>query len=233
MTLLLAVKNPEDKGFRRMGETEAEVVNDGGALEKRGMTAGQAMKTGEFWLAIISCIMVVFASSAILMNDIGYYVECGIDAAKAASYHGIMLGLLLFGKPIIGFITDKLGIKVSAPLSTFIFAATFLVMFMFGGSPGILVAGVCICYCLGAPSITVVPPLLINGMFGEKDYGTLVGYINMATSIGGAFGATIAAFIYDATGSYVAFWGVATIGVAIAAVLRIICFVINKKNHNW
>ena len=233
MTLLLAVKNPEDKGFRRMGETEAEVVSDGSALEKRGMTAGQAMKTGEFWLAIISCIMVVFASSAILMNDIGYYVECGIDAAKAASYHGIMLGLLLFGKPIIGFVTDKLGIKVSAPLSTFIFAATFLVMFLFGGSPGILVAGVCICYCLGAPSITVVPPLLVNGMFGEKDYGTLVGYINMATSIGGAFGATIAAFIYDATGSYVTFWGVATIGVAIAAVLRIICFVINKKNHNW
>lgn len=233
LTLLLAVKNPEDKGFRRMGETEAEVVSDGSALEKRGMTAGQAMKTGEFWLAIISCIMVVFASSAILMNDIGYYVECGIDTAKAASYHGIMLGLLLFGKPIIGFVTDKLGIKVSAPLSTFIFAATFLVMFLFGGSPGILVAGVCICYCLGAPSITVVPPLLINGMFGEKDYGTLVGYINMATSIGGAFGATIAAFIYDATGSYVAFWGVATIGVAIAALLRIICFAINKKNHNW
>ena len=233
LTLLLAVKNPEDKGFRRMGETEAEVVSDGSALEKRGMTAGQAMKTGEFWLAIISCIMVVFASSAILMNDIGYYVECGIDTAKAASYHGIMLGLLLFGKPIIGFVTDKLGIKVSAPLSTFIFASTFLVMFLFGGSPGILVAGVCICYCLGAPSITVVPPLLVNGMFGEKDYGTLVGYINMATSIGGAFGATIAAFIYDATGSYVAFWGVATIGVAIAAVLRIICFAINKKNHNW
>ena len=233
MTLLLAVKNPEDKGFRRMGETETEVVDNGSAQEKRGMTAGQAMKTGEFWLAIISCIMVVFASSAILMNDIGYYVECGIDAAKAASYHGIMLGLLLFGKPIIGFVTDKLGIRVSAPLSTFIFAATFLVMFLFGGSPGILVAGVCICYCLGAPSITVVPPLLVNGMFGEKDYGTLVGYINMATSIGGAFGATIAAFIYDATGSYVAFWGVATIGVAIAAVLRIICFAINKKNRNW
>ena len=74
-----------------MGETEAEVVSDGSALEKRGMTAGQAMKTGEFWLAIISCIMVVFASSAILMNDIGYYVECGIDTAKAASYHGILL----------------------------------------------------------------------------------------------------------------------------------------------
>ena len=74
MTLLLAVKNPEEKGFRRMGETETEVVDNSSDHEKRGMTAGQAMKTGEFWLAIISCIMVVFASSAILMNDIGYYV---------------------------------------------------------------------------------------------------------------------------------------------------------------
>ncbi len=232
MTLILAVKNPEDKGFKRMGEVETEIVDES-AVEKRGMTASQAMKTGEFWLAILSCVLVVFASSAVLMNDIGYYVECGIDPTKAASYHGIMLGLLLFGKPIIGLLTDKLGIRISAPVSTFIFAATFLVMFLFGGSPTILIAGVFICYGLGAPSITVVPPLLINGMFGEKDYGTLVGYTNMATSMGGAFGATIAAFIYDVTGSYVAFWGVATVGVAFAALLRIVCFVMNKKNNNW
>lgn len=233
LTLLLAVKNPEDKGFKRMGEVESEKIEDSNSIVKRGMTTKEAMKTGEFWLALISCVLVVFASSAILMNDIGYYVECGIDATKAASYHGTMLGLLLFGKPIIGFVTDKLGIKISAPVSTFIFAATFLVMFLCGASPMVLVVGVCICYCLGAPSITVVPPLLINGMFGEKDYGTLVGYVNMATSIGGAFGSTIAAFIYDATGSYVAFWGVATIGVAVAAVLRIVCFAMNKKHNNW
>ena len=233
LTLLLAVKRPEDKGFHRMGEVETEKLEDTTSDEKRGMTTGEAMKTGEFWLALISCVLVVFASSAILMNDVGYYVECGIDATKAAGYHGTMLGLLLFGKPIIGIFTDKCGIKISAPISTFIFAATFLVMFLFGGSPMILVAGVFICYCLGAPAITVIPPLLINGMFGEKDYGTLVGYINMATSIGGAFGSTIAAFVYDATGSYVAFWGVATVGVAIAAVLRIVCFAINKKHLTW
>lgn len=233
LTLIFAVKNPEDKGFKRMGEVETEKIEDTASDGKRGMTTKEAMKTGEFWLALISCVLVVFASSAILMNDVGYYVECGIDATKAASYHGTMLGLLLFGKPIIGVLTDKVGIKISAPISTFIFAATFLVMFLFGGSPGILVAGVFICYCLGAPAITVVPPLLVNGMFGEKDYGTLVGYINMATSIGGAFGSTIAAFIYDATGSYVAFWGVATVGVAVAAMLRIVCFALNRKHNNW
>ncbi|MCF0230490.1 MAG: MFS transporter, partial [Parasporobacterium sp.] len=94
LSLLLAVKSPEDKGFRRMGEVEEEKLADN-ASEKRGLTTKQAMATPEFWLALVSCVLVVFASSAILMNDIGYYVECGIDATKAASYHGLMLGALL------------------------------------------------------------------------------------------------------------------------------------------
>lgn len=232
LTLIFAVSRPEDKGFTRMGEVEDEKMK-GDVSEKRGLTTGEAMKTPEFWTALLSCVLVVFASSAILMNDIGYYVECGIDATKAASYHGFMLGSLLVGKPIMGFITDKLGIKISSVVSTLIFAATFAVMFLMGASPMVMVAGVVICYCFGAPSITVIPPLLVNGMFGEKDYGTLVGYVNMATSIGGAFGSTIAAFIYDATGSYLTFWGIAVVGVAVAAILRGVCFALNKKHHNW
>lgn len=229
--LIFGAKTPESKGFRRMGEVAEEVVESG--AEKRGISLSDAKKTPELWLALASCVLVVFASSALLANSVGFFVECGIDMTKAASLHGFMLGSLILGKPVIGAFVDKVGIKTGAVVSTLIFALTFIVLFIMPLSPAVLVYGVILCYCLGGPSITVVPPLLINGMFGEKDYGVLVGMANMATSIGGAFGGMIAARIYDATGSYTSFWAVATIGVVAAALIRFICFVINKKRHTW
>lgn len=229
--IVFGAKTPESKGFVRMGEVEEEKVDTG--AEKRGISLSEAKKTPELWLALLSCVLVVFASSALLANSVGFFVECGIDSAKAASLHGLMLGSLLLGKPVIGAFIDKTGIKAGAVVSTVIFACTFITLFVMPSSPSVLVYVVILCYCLGGPSITVVPPLLINGMFGEKDYGTLVGMANMATSIGGAFGGMIAAKIFDATGTYTSFWAVATIGVLVAAVVRLICFVINKKRHNW
>lgn len=231
-TLILGVKKPEDKGFTRMGEVEEEKIEDGSQV-KRGMDLSEAKKTPELWLALLTCVLVVFGSSALLANSVGFFVECGIDAMKAASFHGLMLGSLLIGKPVAGMFIDKTGIKVGSVVTTLVFACTFVALYFMPSAPGMLVYVVILCYCLGGPSITVVPPLLINGMFGEKDYGTLVGMANMATSIGGAFGGMIAAKVYDATGSYTSFWAVAIIGIVIAALARWVCFVINKKHHTW
>lgn len=42
LTLIFAVKNPEDKGFRRMGEIETERLENTDTGEKRGMTTREA-----------------------------------------------------------------------------------------------------------------------------------------------------------------------------------------------
>ena len=95
------------------------------------------------------------------------------------------------------------------------------------------VYAVVVTYCLGAPSITIVPPLTVNGLFGEKDYGTIVGVMNTATSIGGAFGGMIAARVYDATGSYVTFWVIAAVFVVVSALIRLLAFRLNQKRNTW
>lgn len=227
LVLLFASDNPEAKGFQRMGEDKAETAGE--ISEKRGKNLSEAMRTPEFYFAILSTVLVVLASSAILANSVAYFVGCGIGEGRAASLHGLLLGSLILGKPIMGFITDKLGIKASAVISTIIFAATFASLFIMPNAPGSLVFLVIACYGLGGPTITVIPPLMINGLFGDKDYGTLVGVMNMATSIGGAFGGTVAAKVYDMTGSYSSFWVVACIAVLCAAVCRFIAFKIMKE----
>ncbi|MCE2604085.1 hypothetical protein LH384_33900, partial [Pseudomonas aeruginosa] len=65
----------------------------------------------------------VLASSAILANSVAYFVGCGIGEAKAASLHGLLLGSLIIGKPVMGAVTDRFGIRTSSVLTTIIFAA--------------------------------------------------------------------------------------------------------------
>lgn len=227
LVLLLINDNPQSKGFERMGENEVETLPDG--KDKKGKNLAQAMKTPEFYFALLSTVLVVLASSAILANSVAYFVGCGIAEGKAASLHGLLLGSLILGKPLVGIITDRVGVKASSVIVTVIFAMTFAMLFIMPQAAGILVFAVILCYGLGGPTITVIPPLMVNGLFGDKDYGTLVGVMNMATSIGGAFGGTVAAKVYDMTGSYSSFWIVACAAVLFAALFRFIAFKISKS----
>lgn len=222
IVLLFANDDPKSKGFTRMGEDESETA--AATVQRQGKTLSEAMRTPEFYFALVSTILVVLASSAILANSVAYFVGCGIGEAKAASLHGLLLGSLIIGKPVMGAVTDRFGIRVSSVLTTIIFAATFAALFIMPSAAGVLVFLVIACYGFGGPTITVIPPLMVNGLFGDKDYGTLVGVMNMATSIGGAFGGMVAARVYDMTGSYASFWVVACIAVICAAVLRFIAF---------
>lgn len=227
LVLILANDDPESKGMTRMGEDDVEKATE--SAGKNGKDLKEAMRTPEFYFALISTVLVVLASSAILANSVAYFVGCGIGEARAASLHGLMLGSLIIGKPLMGAVTDRFGVKMSSVFITVIFAATFAALFVMPGAAGVLVFVVIACYGLGAPTITVIPPLMVNGLFGDKDYGTLVGVMNMATSIGGAFGGTVAAKVYDMTGSYSSFWVVACIAVLCAAVCRFIAFRINDR----
>jgi MFS family permease len=229
--LILAEKLPEKKGFRRMGETAGEAV---AVTEKKGMTLNEAKNTMAFWLAFISGVLVVLASSALLANSVLFFIDNDVDPAQAAGWAGLILGSLIVGKPLIGFLVDRLGIKISAPLATFLFALTFVSLFLTPTlGPGVTIVLIVLFYGLGGPSITIIPPLLVNGLFAEKDYGTIVGIMNTATAIGGAFGGMVAAKVFDVTGSYSSFWLIAAVGVAIAAILRILCFKVQAKNITW
>lgn len=225
--LLTIVKTPEEKGFTRMGETEVEKVD--GAVS--GMTLAQAKKTPMLYMICIGVILAVFGSSGILTNSVSFFIECGFSSTVAASIAGIMLGSLIIGKPIVGAVCDKFGIRKGAFLSFITFAIGFVLLF-FMTNMSMLVIPFIACYAFGCASITICPPLLTNGLFGEKDYGSIVGVLNMATNIGGAFGGMIAAKIYDVTGSYSIFWMICAVGVGVACVLCISSFSLKKRLYN-
>lgn len=225
---ILVVKSPEQKGFERLGENEEEKKED--AAEKSGVTLTEAKRSPILYLLLISIVLVIFGSSAVLANSVAFFQECNYNATQAAAFASAALGSLILGKPVVGFLCDRFGIKINAVISCVVFALGFLLLALMPGMPR-LVYGYIVCYCIGGAAITVCPPLMVNGLFGEKDYGTLVGLVTMATSLGGAFGGMIAAKVYDMTGSYVTFWIIACVAMMAAALMRWVCFVMKERNE--
>lgn len=226
LSLLFLVKTPEERGFTRMGETEEEAQAVEGAS---GMTIQEAVKTPMFWLILATATLMVFGSSAILFNSAPFFIECGFSTEKAAMIASFNLGMLAVGKIFIGFLSDRFGTKFASILSGAVFGLGFLSLALMPMNPSVFVFGAVIGYGIGGGGITVCPPLLINALFGEKDYGNIVAAMNMATNLGGAIGGTLAGVIYDITGSYVAFWSIAAAMMVIVVVFRIICFQLRKK----
>lgn len=223
--LFLVVKTPEEKGFVRMGQTE----NEKAIADADGLLLKDALKTPMLWLASISVILFVFASSGILFNSAPFFIECGFTPAQAALFASLNVGALAIGKPLTGWFCDKFGTKAGSILSSFIFAACFAFFFIMPYNPSLFVYFAIICYGIGGGGITVCPPLLVNSLFGEKDYGNIIAVLTMATNIGGAFGGMIAAKIFDATGSYTSFWLLVAIALIFSGIFRIICFKVRSK----
>jgi MFS family permease len=223
--LFLVVKTPEEKGFTRMGQKAEETS----LAEAEGLIMKEAVKTPMLWLTSLSCILFVFASSAILFNSAPYYIECGFSTGQAAMFASLNLGMLAIGKPVTGWVCDKLGTKFGSICSPLLFFLMCVFLFLLPQSPHVLIYFVIFCYGIGGGGITVCPPLLVNSLFGEKDYGNIIAVMTMATNLGGAFGGTIAAMIFDVTGSYTTFWAIAAGGMIVSALCRVISFQLRKK----
>ena len=226
ISLFTIVKKPEQKGFSRMGEMEGESSVE---EEKTGMLMKEALKTPMFWLVASTATLTVFGSSAILFNSAPFFIEVGFSAEKAAMIASFNLGMLAVGKVVIGFLSDRLGTKFGSVFAALMFGLQFVCLALMPLNPGLFVWGAVICYGIGGGGITVCPPLLVNALFGEKDYGNIVAAMNMATNLGGAFGGMIAAAVYDITGSYIVFWWMAAVAMGLVMVIRIICFQMRKK----
>lgn len=227
VTLLLSCKDPESKGFVRMGETTQESED----VDKLNKNINQinAKKTPEFWLTFFSVTVTTIGSTAWISNAVPYLTQSGIDPTKAATYYSLVLFSLCFGKPLIGWLVDKLGVKTTGIMTPFFFACFVAVLIFLPVWGKITIVFMFLGYMLGAPTITVIPPLMMNGLFGEKDYGANVGFMNTASALGGAFGGQIAARVFDATGTYTGFWIVAILIVASSGVMRIIAWAFNTN----
>ena len=76
---------------------------------------------------------------------------------------------------------------------------------------------------------SVIPFLITLRNFGDKEYGIMSGWMNIAGNIGQIIGPTTAALVFDTTGNYVVAWVAFAVLMVVVAVLYFLSNVVSKK----
>ncbi len=197
--LFLLRTKPEDKGLRPLG---AEKVEKEGApaIDTRGMTLKEMVKTPQFVLVYVIVIGIYFAGS--FMQDVtNMAVSKGFDIEHASVVSTAMMLGIVFGKIVLGILNDHIGTKTTLVVGALFGIVSFAFLVQGGSSPVfVYVGGFLFGACCAAMSVN--PAFAIKRAFGNKEYAKIYSYAATAGVLTSAVGHPIYAAVYDLTGSY-------------------------------
>ncbi len=166
-------------------------------------TLGEALKTPLFYAIWIGFFGVIFGGLMAMAHVVPYGVSVlGMEkshAALAAVFFGLANG---FGRPVAGFIAEKVG-PVALMLVTYVITgATFLLFNTVATTPSALFACAFI-FGWGFAVTLGLFPTLTTIAFGIRNLGAVYGGIFTAFGAAAFFGPMAAAWAYDVLQSYV------------------------------
>lgn len=184
------------------------VLGDTGGLEEssaiHGLNAGEALKNLSFWVIALCFLMLELITFGVQNNIPIFLKDLGYTATFGATIMAVYMGLLVFGKMLMGTILDKWGAKIGI-----IFGITMLVggmfAFMNAGVMTLVVVFV-IAFALASPLTTVLSSYIVGDVFGNLDYGTIYGLIQIFATVGLAVSMPLSGAIFERTGSLVPAW---------------------------
>ncbi len=181
-----------------------------------GLTLGEGMKSAVFWVLGISFFMITLIQVGLQNNIPIFLQDLGHTATFAATVMAIYMGILVLGKMLLGSILDKFGPRVGITFCVLLF---IVACFAFVGAKPLIIVGIfAVAFGLASPIATVMPSYMIGHMFGNLDYGTIYGIMNIFITLGMAFAMPLAGAVFDKTGSMVPTWYI-FMGIAVLILL--------------
>ena len=187
---------------------------------RRELTLGAAMRTLPFWLFATLQASVSFANQMLLVHQIAYLVDHGIQSLMAASVVSVIGITSVCGKIGGGWVSDFVDRRVTYTVGTTLTAASIgaLGLLAVHPTPGwAYLYGVLIGVGYSIPA--AITPAIINDVFRGRHFGAIFGSFQIAGALGGATGPWVAGRVFDVTGSYAPAFIAAAVaaGVATAA----------------
>lgn len=228
IALLLIKDTPAQLGLQPYGAKQATEAEQAPQSAAEGVPAGRALKSPAFIVLAIA-IVLINAVGAMLQNLSGHITNLGIDAGSAALAVSVVTLTLIFAKILLGIVNDKFGTMV-AVTGSFLFLAAGCATFAFAQDfTVVLVAAVL--FGLGASGLTVMAPLIVSKMFGQKDYSSIYSVIGAMGSLGLAIGVPLIALDYDVNGSYIT--ALLVCAVVMVGSIFLIAFAIKASKRLW
>ena len=182
--------------------TSMEEAEETKEKPKNGIPFKQACRTASFWLILIAetlwglSIIPIVATMPTYLNDKGFdplFVSGVVMATLYAMSAVSKLGL--------GVISDKMGVSVMVCVVGGAGAVATLLLATVSGHEWAIVSSLFMGVAFSCMTIPV--PVLTNSIFGNMDYGTLVGVFTAVLTLAGALGTPLVNLVFDLTGTYV------------------------------
>jgi MFS family permease len=212
--LLVAILIPTN-AFQRL---PTSTLGSKAAPATGGREAGlkRAVRTSAFWWLVAVRFFSAMAFPLMNVHMLAFAVGVGISPPAAATALGTVSLVSLAGRLLTGWLADRLG---RAPTLTLTYTSAAVGVGTLGllawtGWPGWL-AGYVLFYGLAQGSSGIVTAARAADMFAGVSFGTIYGWIVLATGPGEAIGAWAGGAIFDLTGSYL--WAFGFVVVALLA----------------
>lgn len=165
----------------------------------------KVMRTGRFWSLILFPSLTVFGVYTVIVHNVRYMVDLGIDKMWAASLFAGMGALSAGFRFFWGWFSDRMGREITFTLGGICFSSGILFLIIFQSIPSPLF--LYLFAILFGAGWGVTAPMFMSisaDLYKGKGFGLIYGIVEGVIGMGGALGAWLAGFIYDQTQSY--FW---------------------------
>ena len=227
-TLLLQRERPEDMGLLADGEISDEAdlrVSTVGMTQARAVPARRdwtlrsAMATPTLWLLFATRVMTPLGMMMVVPHHVVYLVGQGFDKLTAAFAFGSLGAFSFTGRVVFGALSDRIG-RVPTICLTYSLSivGTLLLMSLHDPTQIALLWCHIVIYGLGFGARGPVTSSLVIDLFHGKQYGAILGFLEIGSGLGGTLGPWFSGFLFDRTGSYAVSFSLSMVVLVLATI---------------
>jgi sugar phosphate permease len=198
---LLIIVEDEDKIEAEMKRTgrgdHAQVAR---AAARAGITVRQALANRNFWLIMIGLVAATFTYQGVLTQLRQHFEESGFAPAAATSAVSIIAGMGIASKLGFGHASEIITARIATIISVALQAIGVLIISQV--EVGVLLWVGIFIFGLGFGGLGALIVLVVQEAFGMKEFGGIMGLMQVGMIASGTGAPLIAGATHDSTGSF-------------------------------
>lgn len=168
---------------------------------EEGISVKSAKKSISLYaLVLFMVLLTVIASFSQLSSS--FVVSNGFDLSFGGTSMSLQMIGALLGALFFGALSDKIGAKISVLIALSFGLAAFTLL-LIAPTNSVMVMISMVLFGFMTASMGTMGPLLVNDVFGRKNYAAIYSIVAMGLAIGSMIGTPLFGFLYAAFNSYI------------------------------
>ncbi|NQW20806.1 MAG: MFS transporter [Chloroflexi bacterium] len=198
---VLVIVEDENKIEAEMNKTgRADQAHVARVAARAGLTVKQALANRNFWLIMVGLVAATFTYQGVLTQLRQHFEESGFAPAIATTAVSVIAGMGIASKLAFGRASEKITARIATIISVSLQAIGVFIIAQADTTPlmwfGIVVFGT------GFGGLGALIVLVVQEAFGMKEFGGIMGLIQVGMIASSAGAPLIAGAVHDSTDSF-------------------------------